>query len=243
MKQAWDPSRYASNAGFVAAYGTPLVDMLALTPGMRVLDIGCGDGVLSTELVARGASVVGIDASAEMVEAARRRGIDAHVIPAEALRFEAEFDAAFSNAALHWIRDQDAALASVRRALKPGARFVAEMGGHGNIAAISVALRAVAARRGVPFERDNYYPTDVEYRGRLERAGFAVAQISLFPRPTPLPTGMRGWLDTFAASMLEPALRDEVFREVEALLAPSLRDNAGRWTADYVRLRFVAHAL
>jgi SAM-dependent methyltransferase len=242
MKQVWDPSRYASSAGFVPAYGAPLVEMLAPTAGMRVLDVGCGDGVLTAELAARGASVVGIDASAEMIAAARARGLDARVMPAERLDFREEFDAAFSNAALHWVREQDAALAGIRRALKRGGRFVAEMGGHGNVAAIMVALRAVTARLEIAFESPYYFPSAAEYRARLERHGFLVEEIALFARPTALPTGMRGWLETFIVAMLEPAQRARVIDEVEALLAPSLRDDSGNWTADYVRLRFVARA-
>jgi SAM-dependent methyltransferase len=242
MEQSWDPSRYVSNAGFVPAYGAPLLDELAPGPGMRVLDVGCGDGVLSAEIAARGATVVGIDASAAMVEAARRRGVDARVIPAEQLSFESEFDAAFSNAALHWVRDQDAALAGIRRALKLGARFVAEMGGHGNVAAIMVALRAVLERRGRRLASPFHFPTAEEYGACLARHGFEVREIGLYPRPTPLPTGIRGWLETFAGGMLDAAIRDDAIAEVEALLEPSLRDNSGRWTADYVRLRFVARA-
>jgi SAM-dependent methyltransferase len=242
MKQTWDPSRYASNAGFVPAYGRALLDALAPAAGLRVLDVGCGDGVLTAEIAARGASVVGIDSSPAMICAARRRGLDARVMDAARLPFVEEFDAAFSNAALHWVREQDAALAGIRRALKPGARFVAEMGGHGNVAAIMVALRAVSSRRGLAFESPYCFPSEDEYRARLGRHGFEVGEMVLYPRPTPLPTGIRGWLDTFVAGMFEPSLREAVIEDVEALLAPSLRDEAGRWTADYVRLRFVAHA-
>jgi hypothetical protein len=149
---------------------------------------------------------------------------------------------------LHWMHDQDAVLAGVRRALKPGGRLVAEMGGHGNIAAIRVALQAVL--RPLGFDGDaghNYFPTPSAYRARLERAGFEVRQIDLIGRPTPLPeSGMRGWLQTFRRGLLEqiPAnQREEVLEQAVALLKPVLCDDQGQWTADYVRLRFLVIAV
>jgi hypothetical protein len=135
----------------------------------------------------------------------------------------------------------------VLRVLKPGGRFVAEMGGHGNIAAIRVALMAVLARHGHADREDgvNYYPTPEAYARRLNRNGFQVEQILLIPRPTPLPeTGMAGWLQTFRRGVLESLpvdLRGKVVEETTALLEPVLRDEEGNWTADYVRLRFIAH--
>ncbi len=159
---------------------------------------------------------------------------------------EHSFDAVFSNAALHWVRGQDAMLAEVRRVLKPGGRFVAELGGQGNIAAIRVALMAVLARHGFDGREDNvnYYPTPEAYRRRLERHGFSVEQIALIPRPTPLAEGgMSAWLKTFRRGVLDTlpeAIREKVVEETVALLEPALRDEDGNWTADYVRLRFIA---
>jgi SAM-dependent methyltransferase len=184
-----------------------------------------------------------------MVEAARARGLEAHHAVAERLPFaDASFDAVFSNAALHWVRDQDAMMAEVHRVLKPGGRFVAEMGGHGNIAAIRVGLMAVLARHGHADAEEgvNYYPTPEAYRPRLSRHGFNVEQIVLIPRPTPLAeSGMEGWLRTFRRGVIEGLpedLQDTVVRETVALLGPALRDESGAWTADYVRLRFTARA-
>jgi SAM-dependent methyltransferase len=158
------------------------------------------------------------------------------------------FEAVFSNAALHWVRGQDETLSQVRRVLRPGGRFVAEMGGHGNIAAIRVAFAAVLARHGFASlgERGNYYPTSDSYSSRLERHGFAVEKIVLFPRPTSLnESGMAGWLNTFyrgALDALPEGLRNTAVEETVALLAPVLRAHDGHWTADYVRLRFIARA-
>ena len=245
--QTWNPDGYQEHAGFVATLGRPLLDLLAPRPGERILDLGCGDGVLTEQLVAAGAEVIGVDASPAMVAAARARGIDASVGDATALPYEAGFDAVFSNAVLHWVKDADGALSSVQRALKPEGRFVGEFGGHGNVAAIVTALTAVLARRGVDaaFVHPWFFPTADDYAERLERAGFTVREIALVPRPTPLPTSMAGWLHTFASPFLDvlPELdRPLAVEETVALLRPSLCDHRGRWTADYVRLRFVAVA-
>ncbi len=246
--QSWSAERYAENASFIPALGLPLLELLAPQKGERILDLGCGNGVLSEEIAKRGARVVAVDGSAEMAAAARSRGLDARVMDAESLTFKAEFDAVFSNAALHWMRDADAVLRGVRRALKPGGRFVAEMGGHGNIASILVALASVLSRRGIdawplsPF----YFPSAEAYRARLEGAGFAVSEIRLFPRPTVLPGSIEPWLDTFAEpflGVLPEADRMRARAEVADLLRPVLVDETGTWIADYVRLRFRATRL
>jgi SAM-dependent methyltransferase len=243
--QAWSAERYTRNAGFVSELGSPVVELLDPRPGERILDLGCGDGALTRKLAEAGALVIGVDTAPDMVAAARRRGLDARVLPAESLAFDREFDAVFSNAALHWMRPLDRVIAGVGRALKPGGRFVGELGGHGNVAAIVTALIAVLARRGIDGAARSpwQYPTADEYRELLEAAGFVVDWVVLVPRPTPLPTGLEGWLQTFTDSFfqpLAPADRTVAMREVVDLLRPSLCDRRGQWTADYVRLRFAA---
>ena len=247
MTQSWNPAVYGENGAFVPALGAGVLEWLAPKAGERILDLGCGDGQLTTKIVAAGAEVVGVDASPAMVEGALGKGIDARVCNAESLPFDAEFDAVFSNAALHWVRGQDAMMAGVKRALKPGGRFVAEMGGHGNVAAILVALTAVLERHGCADLEDgvNYYPTPQGYAARLAAHGFSVERIELIPRPTPLPAGMHAWLTTFRKGVLDAApeaLRPTLIEETVALLEPVLRDEQGNWTGDYVRLRFVARA-
>jgi trans-aconitate methyltransferase len=239
----WTSEGYRANAAYVPALGAAVLDLLSPASGERILDIGCGEGSLTEKIAAAGAAVVGIDLSEQMVAAARARGLDARVMDAQKLSFQHEFDAAFSNAALHWVRDHDAMLAGVRRALKPGGRFVAEFGGHGNIAAIQVAVRSVLARRGWDTNIHRYYATSAEYTARLRGHGFIVSQIDLIPRPTPLPTGMRGWLETFERATLDripPNDRESFLSEVEELLRPEVCDSHGNWTAHYVRLRFLA---
>jgi SAM-dependent methyltransferase len=162
----------------------------------------------------------------------------------EALPFEAEFDAVFSNAALHWMTSPQPVLEGVYRALRPSGRFVAEMGGHGNVAAIITAMRAVARLRGGDESLAGpwFFPTPESYGRMLEQAGFTVRRIELIPRPTKLKAGMAAWLKTFRDVFFQQFGADAplVRAEVEDLLRPVLCDAQGQWTADYVRLRFEA---
>jgi trans-aconitate methyltransferase len=248
MQQTWDASLYAGNGRFVALLAESLVQTLQPQAGERILDLGCGDGFLTRRLAESGATLVGVDASPQMVAAAKDRGVDARCVSGEALSFDGEFDAVFSNAALHWMTDHDTVLQGVYRALKPGGRFVAECGGQGNIAAIRVALLAVLKAHGISVERieNNRFYAPAEYRSRLERHGFQVEEITLTPRPTPLPSGMTEWLQTFRQSVfaqLPVAEQPAAIEQVVTLLKPVLCDAEGDWTADYVRLRFVEHRL
>lgn len=243
--QTWDPERYARHARFVTDLGAAVRQLLAAQPGERILDLGCGDGVLTAELLRLGCEVLGVDASAAQVAAARRRGVPAQVLDGTALHFTDEFDAVFSNAALHWMRPARAVIAGVWRALKPGGRFVAECGGAGCVATIVTALHAALGRRGIDAAAVNpwYFPGTEEYRDQLQAQGFLVRYIALIPRPTPLPGDITGWLDTFAESYtaaLPPQERRAFVDEVREMLRPLLCDAQGQWTADYVRLRFAA---
>jgi len=239
----WSASRYGANARFVSDLGAAVLELLAPRPGERILDLGCGDGALTTRLTERGCIVVGVDSSEDMVAAARARGVDARLLDAHELPFAGEFDAVFSNAALHWMKAPTRVVTGVRRALRPGGRFVGEMGGCGNVAAIERELRAAARRRGLEVESPWYFPRPAEYRRLLAARGFEVLQVELFERPTPLPGDLHDWLETMPqpyTAAVPQAERRSFIDEVAERLRPRLCDATGRWTADYVRLRFAA---
>lgn len=243
--QTWDPERYKEHAAFVPALGAPVLALLAPRPGERVLDLGCGDGTLTLELVRAGCEVVAVDSSPEQVAAARALGIDAHVMSGEELTFEGSFDAVFSNAALHWMKDAARVIAGCARALKPGGRFVAELGGAGNVAAIRAALVAALERRRIAGEQRVpwYFPAREAYVEALAHAGFSVETSELFARPTALPGDISAWLETMAqpfAESMSSSERADYFAEVRAMLVPTLQRADGSWWADYVRLRFSA---
>jgi trans-aconitate methyltransferase len=244
-KSDWSADAYSRHARFVSELGAPVVALLDPQPGERILDVGCGDGVLTRELMERGCTAVGIDSSPSMVRAARERGVDARLLDAGSLAFVSCFDAVFSNAALHWMKDADAVINGVARALKPGGRFVAEMGGCGNVAALRRALREHLPRFGIDAVAIDpwYFPDVEEYAGRLRAGGFAVRWIGLLPRPTRLPTGVSGWITAIARPFLAPlsgVQRRQLLAAMERELAPVLSNNESELYADYVRLRFLA---
>jgi len=143
--QRWSAADYAKNGRFVQELAGPVFGMLGAKPGERILDLGCGDGALTAEIKALGAHVLGVDLSDELLAVARMKGLNVRKVDGHALDFVSEFDAVFSNAALHWMRKPHLVIAGVARALRPRGRFIGELGGHGNVAAIATAMRAVGA--------------------------------------------------------------------------------------------------
>jgi len=249
MTDDWDSALYDDKHSFVHEYGADVLDLLAPQAGERVLDLGCGTGHLTAALADAGADAVGLDASEEMLAQARARYPDLAFVRGDAREFAVEesFDAVFSNAALHWVpcEDQPAVAAAVRQALRPGGRFVAEMGGVGNVERIVAAVQTALAEAGYSVANPWCFPSVGEQATVLEDAGFRVTYARLFDRPTELddgPDGLRNWLSMFGEDLFAEttaAERETVVSEVEDRLRPALFDG-GTWTADYTRLRFVA---
>jgi trans-aconitate methyltransferase len=247
---AWDAEAYDRTVSIVTRLGASVLDLLAPGPGLRVLDLGCGTGHLTAQIAAAAADVIGLDAAPSMIQ--RARALYPHlrfeVARGEDFALDAPVDAVFSNAALHWMTQPAAVAACVARALVPGGRFVAEMGGKGNVATVVAALRQALAEEGVPPAAQPqpwYFPSIPEHAALLEQAGFEVTYMHLFDRPTALddcPEGPADWVRLFGGAFLAavpPARRDAVAARVSALVRPALyRD--GHWFADYRRLRFVA---
>jgi trans-aconitate methyltransferase len=244
--QTWESEGYDKNARFVTDLGAPVLELLAPKPGEHILDVGCGDGILTRKLADLGCSVVGVDSSADFVTSARKLGLTVVETRASDMDFGPSFDAVFSNAALHWMKDADAVIGRIARALLPTGRFVAEMGGHGCVKTLQSALIEELDRRGHDGSAANpwYFPTTEDYSGRLAAAGFDVRYIALIARPTPLPGDIMGWLTTFCGcftAALPERERADYLECVRERVKPDLCDATGQWTADYVRLRFAAH--
>ena len=241
----WNPETYRRNAAFVPELANTAIRDLASRQGERLLDIGCGDGVLTRHLMDLGCIVIGIDSSPAFVEAARSRGVDARLCDAQEIEFEDEFDAVFSNAALHWMQHQYQLSNRVYRALKSGGRFVVEMGGEGNIRTIGRALAIAMDEHGLDFEARNpwTFPNPMTHAQMLTNVGFEVRKCELRQRPTVLPTDLRGWLVTFSQELLaghDHQVRDAVMDRTVELCRPNLCGDNGSWTVDYVRLNFIA---
>lgn len=233
----WDAADYAKVGGFVPALGQAALDLLAPMPGEEILDVGCGDGTLTLKIREAGAHVVGIDNSESMIAAARAKGLDARLMDASEMKFSEAFDAAFSNATLHWILAKNRAARAIWFALKPGGRFAGEMGGEGNLARLREALDDVLVLRGYgpPTYAANWYPSVDEFVEVYEAAGFRDIDARLIERPTPLEHGVAPWVLTFRAGWMD---RAGVPLDERQSIADEVADSVGTATADYVRLRF-----
>jgi len=234
----WDAAEYARVGGFVPALGQAALELLDPQPGEHILDVGCGDGTLTLKIKEAGADVVGIDNSLNMVAAAKARGLDARLMDVADLRFSEAFDAAFSNATLHWVLDKERAARAIWFALRPAGRFAGEMGGEGNLARLREALDDVLVARGYgpPTYAANWYPTVEQFAAVYEIAGFKDIDARLIERPTPLEHGVAAWVTTFRAGWLD---RAGVPLDERQSIAEAVADRVGSNVADYVRLRFI----
>jgi len=234
----WDAVDYAKVGGFVPALGQAALALLDPQWGEHILDVGCGDGTLTLKIKQAGADVVGIDNNLSMVAAAKAKGLDARLMDAAELKFAEAFDAAFSNATLHWVLDKERAARAIWFALKNNGRFAGEMGGDGNLARLRETLDEVLVVRGYgpPTFASNWYPSVEEFTAVYENAGFVDVDARLIERPTPLDHGVGAWVTTFRKGWLD---RAGVPDEERADIGQAVADAVGSNVADYVRLRFI----
>jgi trans-aconitate methyltransferase len=242
---SWNPQTYASNARFVSDLGEPLLQLLEPQPRDLILDLGCGDGALTEKIASYGCAIVGVDSSLAQLKAAKDRGLKVAAMDGHQLSFRRQFDAVFTNAALHWMKQPELVVAGVASSLKPAGCFIGEFGGKGNVERIRSALHAGLRKQAIdPTPIDPwYYPSPEEYSKLLSKAGFTVTYIELIPRPTKLPGDILDWLQIFAqpfTQALGQPQRTGFLKEVRNELTTYLRDGDGNWIADYVRLRFKA---
>jgi trans-aconitate methyltransferase len=241
---SWDPQAYAKNARFVADLAQPLLELLAPKNDEIIMDLGCGDGAL-TEKIAREVTVVGTDASFAQARAAKDRGLSIVVVDGHHLCFKPQFDAIFTNAALHWMEQPGKVVEGVWQCLKTGGRFVGEFGAKGNVETVRSALHAALRRRAVdPLAVDPwYYPSAEDFSNLLANSSFTVHYIEIIQRPTQLPGELLNWMEIFAqpfTNAVEKVHRQSFLDEVSQRCETELRDEEGRWRIDYVRLRFAA---
>lgn len=255
MKQnnKWNAQLYDDKMDFVAEYGKDIVRLLEPEAGENIIDLGCGTGNLTNSIAKSGANVVGLDASLDMLEEAVRKYPEITFQQADATDFSLSSlqDAVFSNATLHWIKTPEPVIASVYQNLKPGGRFVAELGGKGNVYSLiegiteilekEYDLKPKAANQRIPW----YFPSIAEYTALLESAGFRVMFAQHFDRPTVLPDGENGlnhWLASFSGDFFPEFSKENlenIYEKVKEKVHPKLF-NGKEWIADYKRLRIVA---
>ncbi|MDQ0229346.1 class I SAM-dependent methyltransferase [Metabacillus malikii] len=245
---SWNPSLYDAKHSFVSKFGQSIIELLKPSKDERILDIGCGTGDLTNRIATQTAYTLGIDFSERMITQAKQKypNIPFQVCDATNMNFSDEFDAVFSNAALHWIKPPHKALTCIHSSLKTGGRFVAEFGGKGNVQLIIASIEKQLTEHGFADNlHDNpwFFPSLGEYTSMMELYGFRVVFAQHFDRPTPLVNdeGMTSWLMMFANCFfkgINDSLKQEIITKVVEDLSPVLCKD-GVWIADYKRLRVV----
>lgn len=248
----WNADLYDQKHDFVFKYGENFLQLLEPKSGELILDLGCGSGYLTNAIREEGAIVLGVDSSAEMVEKAKQNYPQTEFKVADAINlgFDASFNAVFSNAVLHWIKasDQPKMMDAVFMALKPGGRFVAEMGGKGNVGLMISTLRKILAQYNYQQQAEMeylFFPSVGKYTSMLEKAGFKVIYAAHFDRETLLQDqaeGVKKWIMMFASDFfigVKEAHQQEILQKLAQQLEPHYQRD-GEWFADYKRLRFIA---
>lgn len=247
-EQKWNAEQYNENASFVSELGNSVLELLNPKSDEVILDVGCGDGTLTQQIANMSSEVIGIDSSESMVESTSGKGINCSLMSADAITFENKFDAVFTNAALHWVKDHNLVLKGVCKSLKAKGRFVGEFGGYGNIQTLVNAMKRVVENNPKmgTFSNPWYFPTVSEYSKLLTENDFYVEEIKLIPRPTQLKTGVKEWLKIFGNYIISgiPAeLEDPFLNKVECIVKDDLYSEKSGWLADYVRIRFKAQKI
>ncbi|KAL8794323.1 MAG: hypothetical protein Q9195_003149 [Heterodermia aff. obscurata] len=264
-KDHWTHEAYSTSASFVPELTSKVVGWLDPQPGDTILDLGCGDGLLTAKIKERCASVTGVDSSSNLLEAARRnygstpqlswREQDCSYLEDCQDVVGGAYSKVFSNAALHWIlRDASTRVSVFRaafRALRPGGELVFEMGGAGNVAEVHAALFAAVVHQGVGIEAAReacpwFFPSEELMKKILGEVGFVVEKSELEYRPTRLTTekegGIEGWARLMGAQILDivpsPEQQEAAVREVCDVLKTILtHEEDGSMWLGYVRLR------
>lgn len=271
-KRDWSADLYNQNAHFVYSkqFTSPVLDLLNPQPGDRILDMGCGSGELTfglANVVGQDGLVVGMDASEDMIRKAKLLGIKhAFVVDiqtpqvSEVLKtFEGTggFNKVFTNATLHWCKSSPVSvIRSAYTLLKSGGEggiFVGEMGGFMNCIGVRSAMHQVLRQRHNLTEQQIqqvdpwWFPNVHELQDLLIQEGFKVDHISLNPRITPLPTGLKGWLDTFGRHAMlgqfDDVEAEKIIEEVVKICEVDMKDNRGDWAMMYMRLRWKAYVV
>lgn len=243
----WNSDLYEDKHSFVAEYGKYMIDFVNIDKGQKILDLGCGTGVLTNELAKKGSAVTGTDLSKDMVHTAKANYPDLifQVEDGTKLPFIDEFDTVFSNAVFHWILNQDGLLNSIFNSLKDNGTLICEFGAKNNINQIQTAFEAALAQMGYSYCSPFFFPSKEQYKLLLEHAGFEVKQIIEFDRPTPLDdgeNGLRNWISQFFASdliELSEEEKEQVLLKTEELCRNSLWKK-DTWVADYRRIQVIA---
>ena len=245
----WNANAYHDTCGRVTEHGVQLVQLLKEFHCGKVLDLGCGTGVLTNQIAGFASEVIGIDASPDMIDFARSSypNIPFQVTDACRIPWTQYFDAVFSNAVFHFITSQDALLDSIHKALKPNGALVCEFGAAGNIAAILAAAEAACVTRGKPYTLRFYYPTREAYGHLLEKHGFTIDTLHTYDLDTRLREGagrLRDWIcQVFRVEMdwFNASERKAVLHEIETALRPALFDGT-YWHIPNRRIRVVARS-
>lgn len=247
-KDYWDAELYDSNHSFVSSYGSNLIDLLKPESNEKILDIGCGTGDLTNQIYKQCPNIVGIDKSYQMINQASKKYPHIPFLVKDITNFNSSqlFDAVFTNATMHWIKQPEKALENIYKQLKSGGRLVAEFGGKQNVQIITNEVICQLREQNISYDNDQfpwYFPSMGEYISLMEEKGFTVKFAEYFDRPTPLvgEKGLSNWINMFSNNMFGNLKEDTkriIIKNTENNLRPILH-GGDQWIADYKRIRVI----